>query len=122
MGRKYINFDDKKIQKIDFYKNEKLLQINDIDVNKILVSKKELYDKKNAFERIIGYNYNGVIRPLYLNISQLPAYTKRFTKNDEQLVKNYNKIWKKVKSLTSIDFESKPVYGDYDRYTKFNIK
>ena len=54
--------------------------------------------------------------PLYLNISQLPTYNKRFKKNDEQLVKNYNKIWEKVKRLTSIDFESKPVYGDYDRY------
>ena len=46
MGRKYINFDDKKIQKNDFYKNKKILQINDIDINKILVSKKEPYDKK----------------------------------------------------------------------------
>ena len=112
MTGKEINFDDKKIEKID----KKLLQINDIDVNKILISKKEPYDKQNAFEHIIGYNDDGVIMPLYLNISQLPTYNKRFKKNDEQLVKNYNKIWEKVKRLTSIDFESKPVYGDYDRY------
>ena len=60
--------------------------------------------------------------PLYLNISQLPTCNKRFKKNDEQLVKNYNKIREKVKRLTSIDFESKPVYGDYDRYIRFNIQ
>ena len=72
MGRKYINFGNK--QK----KNKKLLQINDVDVNKILVSKKEPHDKKNAFEHIIGCNDNGVIRPLYLNTSQFSAYTKRF--------------------------------------------
>ena len=41
MTGKEINFDDKKIEKID----KKLLQINDIDVNKILISKKEPYDK-----------------------------------------------------------------------------
>ena len=105
-----------------FTKTKKLLQINDIDVNKLLVPKKESYDKKNGFEHIIGYNDNSVIRSLYLNISQLPTYTKRFKKNDEQLVKNYNKIWEKVKRLTSIYFESKPVYGDYDRYIKFNIE
>ena len=52
----------------------------------------------------------------------MPAYTKRFKKNDEQLVKNYNKIWEKVKRSTSIDFESEHVYGDYDRYIKFNIE
>ena len=70
MGRKYINFDNKKIKKFGFYKNKKLLQINDIDFNKTLVSKKEPYDKKNAFKHIIGYNDNGVIRPSYLNISK----------------------------------------------------
>ena len=119
MGRKCIKFDNKKIEKIDFYKNKKLLQINDIDVNNILLSKKEPYRKKNVFEHIIGYNDNGVIRPLYWNILQLPAYTKKFKKNDEQLIKNYNKIWEKVERLTSIDFESKPVCGDYDQYIKF---
>ena len=64
----------KKSKKLTFKKNKKLLQINDIDVNKISVSKKEPYDKKSAFEHIIGYNDNGVIRPLHLNISQLLSY------------------------------------------------
>ena len=33
-----MKFGNKKIEKIDFYKNEKLLQINDTDGNKISVS------------------------------------------------------------------------------------
>ena len=41
MSGKNINFDDKKIIKSDFYKNKKINRIDDIDVNKILVSKKE---------------------------------------------------------------------------------
>ena len=40
MSGKSINFDDKKINKSNFYKNKKLFILNDIDVNKILVSKK----------------------------------------------------------------------------------
>ena len=39
-----------------------------------------------------------------------------FRANDEQLLKNYNKIWEKVKKLLNTDFESKPVYGDDDKY------
>ena len=35
-----INFDDKKIRKSEFYKYKKVFKIDDIDVNKILVSKK----------------------------------------------------------------------------------
>ena len=45
---KSINFDNKKITKSDFYnKNKKIFNINNIDVNKILVSKKEKYGKYN---------------------------------------------------------------------------
>ena len=40
MSRKNINFDDKKSEKSDFYKNKKVNKIDDIYVNKILVSKK----------------------------------------------------------------------------------
>ena len=40
MSGKSINFEDKKINKSTFYKNKKLFHIHDIDVNKILVSKK----------------------------------------------------------------------------------
>ena len=41
MSGKSINFDDKNINKSSFYKNKKSFSLNDIDVNKILVSKKE---------------------------------------------------------------------------------
>ena len=41
MNRKNINFDDKKIKRSSFYKNKKINNIEDIDVNNILVSKKE---------------------------------------------------------------------------------
>ena len=40
MSGNKINFDDKKIKKSTFTKTEKIFRINDIDVNKILVSEK----------------------------------------------------------------------------------
>ena len=42
---------------------------------------------------------------------------------DKQLLKNYNKIWGKVEKLLRLDFKSKPVYCDDDKYikTKTNI-
>ena len=46
MSGKSINFDDQKINKSNFYKNKKLFNKYDLDVNKILVSKKELCSKK----------------------------------------------------------------------------
>ena len=68
MSRKNINFDDKKIKKSDFYKNKKVFQKDDIDVNKILISEKEPYSTKNALKYFIGYNNNDVIRPLSVRL------------------------------------------------------
>ena len=110
MSGSSINFDHKKIKKSEFYKNKKIFNINDIDVNKILVSKKEKYGKCNSFKYFIGYNDNDVIKPLYLGLSQMTGYINKFDENinknkntitislkvkDKQLLKNYNKISKK---------------------------
>ena len=42
--------------------------------------------------------------------------------NDKQLFKNYNKIWKKTERLMSINFDTKTVYGNDDKYIKTKIK
>ena len=41
---------------------------------------------------------------------------------DKQLLKNYNKIWKKIEKLMKIDFNTKTTYGDDDKYIKTKIK
>ena len=104
MSGNSINFNDKKIKKSHFYKNKEIFDINGTDVNKILVSKKEKYGKFDSFKYFIGYNDNDVIKPLFLDLSQMTGYINKFDKNtitmslkvkDKKLFKNYNKIWKK---------------------------
>ena len=48
--------------------------------------------------------------------------TMSFRVNNKQLLKNYNKMWEKIEKLMRIDFESKPVYADDDKYIKTKIK
>ena len=128
--RKTINFNDKKIKKSDFYENKKVFQIDNIDVKNILVSKKEAYGTKNSFKYFIGYNDDDVIRPLLVKLSQMIGYARKFNENvtmsfkvnDKQLLKNYNRIWEKVEGLLNIDFESKPVYVNDNKYIKTKIK
>ena len=45
-----------------------------------------------------------------------------FIVKDKQLLKNYSKICEKIETLMRIDFESKPVHGDDDKYIKAKIK
>ena len=61
-----------------FYKNKTAFQIDDIDVNKILVSKKEPYGTKNAFKYFIGFQDNDIIRPLCVRLPQMTGYTRKF--------------------------------------------
>ena len=68
MNGKNINFNNKSIKKTEFYKNKKIFKIDDTDVNKVLVSKKEPYSKNNSLIYFIGYNDNDVIRPLCLRL------------------------------------------------------
>ena len=72
MHGKNINLNDKKIRKSNFYKNKKLNKIEDINVDNILVSRKEPYgSKKNSFKYFIGYNDNDIIRPLCIKLPQM---------------------------------------------------
>ena len=81
MSGKNINFDDKKIRRSSFYKNKKINNIEDIDVNNILVSKKEPYGTKNSYKYFIGYNDNDNIRPLYIRLPQMTEYARKFNEN-----------------------------------------
>ena len=130
MSGKNINFNDQKIKTSTFYKNKKMNKIEDIDVNNILVSKKESYGKKNSLKYFIGYNDDDIIRPLCIRLPQMTGYVRKFNENtvmslivkDKQFLKNYTKIWEKIGKLMKIKFESKPVYGDNDKYIKTKIK
>ena len=113
--------------------------MNNIDVDKILVSEKEKYGKYNSLKYFIGYNDNDIIRPLHLELSQMTRFINKFNENintnknknaitmslkakDKKLFKNYNKFWKKNEKLMKIDFNTKPTYSSDDKYIKTKIK
>ena len=126
MSGKNIYFNDKKIKKSTFYKNKIIYSTDDINVNNILVFKKEPYGNKKSFKYFIGYNDNDIIRPICIRLSQMTGYVRKFDENatmsfivkDKKLLKKYTKIWETIEGLMKINFESKPVYGDHDKYIK----
>ena len=100
-----------KNKKSGFYKSKKVTSIDDVNVNKILVSKKEPYDTKNALKYFIGHNDNDVIRPLCVRLPQMRGSAKKFNENNatmsfransKELLKTYNKIWEKIEKLLKI--------------------
>ena len=130
MSGKNINFDGNKIKRSNFYKNKKINNIEEIDVNNILVSKKEPYGTKISDKYFIGYNDNDNIRPLCITLPQMTGYARKFNENatmsfvvkDKKLLKKHSKIWEAIEGLMKITFESKPVYGKDVKNIKTKIK
>ena len=59
----------------------------------------------------------------YINKFDENEMTMSLMVKDKQLLKNYNKTWKKIERLMSIDFDSKTTYGDDDdKYIKTKIE
>ena len=60
----------------------------------------------------------------------MTSYTRKFDDNTTmsfkisniQLLKKYNQIWKKVKGLLKIKFDSETVYSDNDKDIKTKLK
>ena len=77
------------------YKNKK---IDDVDVNKILVSKEEPYGTKNSFKYFIRYNDN-VIRPLCIKLPQIIGYVRKFEGNTTMSFKISNKKFLKMYNM-----------------------
>ena len=97
----------RKLKKSDFYKKKKTFNMDDIDVNKVLVSKKETYGKYNSLKYFIAYNDNGVIRPLYLKFSKMTGYINELNNKNKNkititmmnnILKNIKKYEKKLRS------------------------
>ena len=99
------------MNKSNFYKNNEIFNICDLDISKILVFEKESYGKKNSLKYFIGYNNDNVIRPLCIRLPQMIGYVKHFDSNktmsfkisDAKLLKKYTKILERVSNLMNIE-------------------
>ena len=56
---------------------------DNVDVNKILVYRKESYGEKGSLRYFIGYNENDDIRPLCIKLPQMIGYAKCFESNNK---------------------------------------
>ena len=126
-----IIFDDKKIKKNTFYRSRKPFDVSDIGVNRIVISKEVVYGTKNSIKYFIGYfDEDDVIRISLLKLPQLIGHLKKLNDSitmslrvdDSTLFKKYCKIWKTIKGLLGIEFDSERVYGDTDSYIKTKVK
>ena len=90
---------------------ETCINIDKVDINKIILFDETSYGNRGSFRYYIGYRYKNeaLPSPLNINVPQLTGYTKHFDNNNkylnllvdhEKLFKKYDEIWDKIKDLT----------------------
>ena len=123
MNEKILIFSNAAIIKNTFHRSNQPIDINKLDINKIVIS------DKDSFKYFIGYRSNDDIRPLCIKLPQISGYAKYFDSNkkyinfsvsDKKLLKAYNAIWGEVTTLMKKEFNSEPVYNN--KYIKAKIK
>ena len=109
MDKKFIKFDDTKIEKYKFHQHQYLILIHNKDINKIVVSNKVSFDRKVS-KYFIGYKDGKKIIPFCIFLPKTSAYRRDFDKikcmsflvKDEILLEKYNETW----SFLSLGLES----------------
>ena len=87
MSSKNMIFDDRKINKSNFHETKKVIQRDNVHLNKILISKIESYGEENSFKHFIGYNDNDNRRQLSIRLPQMIGYAKYFDRIKPMLFK-----------------------------------
>ena len=106
---------------IYIYIYEKQINIDEVDIKRIVLSNKESYSNKDLYKYFNGYIHKGntVPSPLCIKFPQMNAYVKYFDKNnkctnplvnDKEILEKYNEIWDKIKNFFRKEFDSEPVY------------
>ena len=121
-------FNDIEINKKDSYASKKVIPLNLINVNNIIISKR-VKNNNDTSKYFIDYLHDDVIRPLCVILPQMSGYIKYFEnggKNmsfkieDEGVYLKYNEIWNEMKSILNIKLHSHPIYDD--KYIKNKVK
>ena len=79
MSEKTLKFNNIKINKKEFHKSKKEIDLDSVDTNKIVVSDKFGHNEE-SFKYSIGYQEDEIVKPFYLCIilSQMNGYIKYF--------------------------------------------
>ena len=127
MGKEILTFGNIEIEKNKFYHHKTPTFLGDVDIKKVLVSKKISFSEKN-YKDFIGYLYdNHKVKPLHIMLPKTSAYVKSydgqtkwmyFLVEDDDLLEKYNTIWDEVRADIKKEFDNEPVYNK--NYLKTN--
>ena len=128
MGEKTLKFNDIKVNKKQFHRAKKAIDLDLVDTGKIVVSDRFKHSEEGS-KYFIGYQEDEIVKPLCSILPQMNDYIKYFEnggKNMSFLIKNsevwqkYEDIWDVIKNKLAIKFHSQPIYKN--KYLKAKVR
>ena len=125
MKQKVLSYDKRCINKNALHKTTTSINIDEVDITKITLLDATSFGNKGSFKYHIGYRYKNeaLLSPLNIKLPQLTGYNKHLDNNnnnkyvnllvnDKKLLKKYNQIWDKIKSLSKKEFDKKTLHNN----------
>ena len=118
MGEKTLKFNNIKVNKKEFHRAKKAIDLDLVDTGKIVVSDRFKHSEEGS-KYFIGYQEDEIVKPLCIILPQMNVYIKYFDnggKNMSFLIKNsevwqkHEDIWDVIKNKLNIKFHSQPIY------------
>ena len=128
MTEKTLKFNNIRVNKKEFDKSKKLIDLLSVNVDQIVISDK-FKDYNEGFKYFISYQEGEIVKPLCIILSQMSGYIKYFEyggKNmyflikDDDVQEKYKQIWDVIKNNLKIKFHSLPVYDK--KYIKTKVR
>ena len=128
MSEKRLKFSNIKLNKKEFHKSKKPIDLLSVDLDQIVVSYKFKHNDE-GFKYFIGYLKGEIVKPLCIILPQMSGYIKYFEnggKNmsflikDDEVWEKYEQIWDVIKNKLKIKFHSLPVCDK--KYLKSKVR
>ena len=128
MSEKTLKFNNVKVNKKEFHKSKKAIDLDSVDTDKIVVSDKFQHNE-GSFKYFIGYQEDENVKPLCIILPQMNGYIKHFENGGKNMylsIKN-NEVWEKhediwnvIKNKLNIKFHSQHIYEN--KYLKAKVR
>ena len=120
MSEKTLKFNNIKINKKVFHKSKQAIDLDSVDIDKIVVSDRFKHSEE-GFKYVIGYQEDEIVKPLCIILPEMNGYIKMFLsiKNDE-VGEKYDEVWDVIKNKLGIKFHSQPIYENI--YLKAKVR
>ena len=128
MSEKTLKFNNIRLNKKEFHKSKKPIDLMLVNVDQIVVSGKFKHNNE-SFKYFIGYQEDEIVKPLCIILTQMSGYIKYFENGgksmsflikDEEVGENYEQILDVIKNKLGTKFHSKPVYDE--TYIKTKVR